>query len=67
MSENMSYMYTPHAFNLIFLKNHLKFWTEIFRAIFLNIRHTRGKFRQNLRWSPGDFFENCATWAGMNL
>ena len=38
MSENMSYMYTPHAFNLNFLKNHLEFWTEIFRAIFLNIK-----------------------------
>ena len=38
MSENMSYMYTPHAFNLTSLKNHLEFWTEIFRAIFLNIK-----------------------------
>ena len=36
MSENMSY--TPHAFNLTFLKNHLEFGTEIFRAIFLNIK-----------------------------
>ena len=36
MSENMSY--TPHVFNLTFLKNHLEFWTEIFRAIFLNIK-----------------------------
>ena len=35
MSENMSY--TPHAFNLTFLKNHTEFWTENFRAIFLNI------------------------------
>ena len=36
MSENMSY--TPHAFNLTFLKNRLEFWTEIFRAIFLNMK-----------------------------
>ena len=35
MSENMSY--TPHAFNLTFLKNRLEFWTEIFRSIILNI------------------------------
>ena len=36
MIENMGY--TPHAFNLTFLKNSLEFWTEIFRAIFLNMR-----------------------------
>ena len=36
MSENMGY--TPHAFNLTFLKNRLEFWTEFFRAIFLNIK-----------------------------
>ena len=30
--------YTPHAFNLTFLKNRLEFWTEIFRAIFLNMK-----------------------------
>ena len=28
----------PHAFNLTFLKKHLEFWTENFRAIFLNIK-----------------------------
>ena len=36
MSGNMDY--TPHAFNLTFLKKRLEFWTEIFRAIFLNMK-----------------------------
>ena len=36
MSENMSF--TPHAFNLTLLKNCLEFWTDVFRAIFLNIK-----------------------------
>ena len=36
MSENMSY--TPYAFNLIFLRNRLEFWTESFYAIFFNIK-----------------------------
>ena len=36
MSVNMSY--TPHAFNLTFLKNRLEFWSEIFRSIILNIK-----------------------------
>ena len=40
MSENMSYMYTPHAFNLNFLKNHLEFWYEIFRANLLKHKGT---------------------------
>ena len=38
----MSYMYTPHAFNLTFLKNHLEFWTEIWDghlATFWKLRH----------------------------
>ena len=36
MSENMSY--TPYAFNLIFLRNRLEFWTECFYTIFSNIK-----------------------------
>ena len=28
----------PHAFHLTFLKNRLEFWTDIFCAIYLNIK-----------------------------
>ena len=36
MSENISY--TPHDFNLTFLKIRLEFWTKCFHAIFFNIQ-----------------------------
>ena len=61
------FMYTPHAFNLTFLKNHLEFWTEIFRAIFLNIKAHIREVSSKSEMVTWRLFENCVTWAGMTL
>ena len=65
MCENMSY--TPHAFNLTFLKNHLEFWNEIFRAIFLNIKTHMREVSSKSEMVTWRLFENWVTWAGMTL
>ena len=57
----------PMPLTLLFSKTVRNFELKFFVQSSYTWRHTWGEFHQNLRWSPGDFFENWVTWAGMTL